>query len=229
MVRDGCKKWNTKCLQYGRKKTSCRAWNEVTKCTLTRQKKSSCRKWNFKKHCRQHGRKKHCDYIKKATGWARIPYPCGTRWCKRGWFRFPCGVRICHRHIARDIMGWSCKMVTNYAHCVRHTVQRVGCRAWNLVPECVRHQVEKVSCRGWNYVKDFSRCLHSVTTSCQLWNMVEDLTDCVGGWTNIAGKCVDGFVGHCSKWAETCTENVQKSNIGMFNNCGVNMLPFVPV
>merc|ERR1719427_1268593 len=69
--RDGCEKWNTKCVTFGRKKSgSCNAWNERKKCSLTRNKKSSCKKWNFKKDCRQHGRKKHCEYIKKATRWA---------------------------------------------------------------------------------------------------------------------------------------------------------------
>jgi len=35
-------------------------------------------------------------------------------------------------------------------------------------------------------------------------------------------------VGHCSKWAGTCTKNQVVSKLNMFKDCGVNMLPFVP-
>jgi len=121
-------------------------------------------------------------------------------------------------------------MVTDTANCVRHSVQYLGCNAWNMVPECVRHQVEKISCRSWRWVKDPFNCLNRIVdySSCQTWHMVEDFEKCVGGWTHTAGKCMDDFVGHCSKWEETCTENQEMSNDDMIKNCGVNMLPYVP-
>ena len=69
-------------------------------------------------------------------------------------------------------MGWSCKMVTDAANCVRHTVENVGCRTWNLVPECVRHQVEKISCRSWRWIDDKANCLRAIAdhTSCKTWH-----------------------------------------------------------
>merc|ERR1719233_2735493 len=228
-VRGKCEAWNKKCGKYGRKRVSCNSWNSRKRCSLQRQKKTSCKSWNTKKHCRRYGQKKHCDWVRKGTRWASIPYPCGTNWCKRGWFRFPCGVRICHRNLAKAIMGWSCKMVTDAANCVRHSVQYLGCRAWNMVPECVRHQVEKISCRSWRFVRDTSRCLTRVVdyTSCKTWDMIDDVEKCVGGWTHIPRQCMDDVVGHCSKWEETCTENLM-ANDDMFKNCGLNMLPYVP-
>lgn len=97
-----------------------------------------------------------------------------------------------------------------------------------MVPECVRHQVEKISCRSWRYVRDTTNCLHRVVGSCLSWHMVPDPEKCVGGWTDIPRQCMDDVVGHCSKWEETCTENLEKANDDMFKNCGRNVLPYVP-
>ena len=137
---------------------------------------------------------------------------------------------MCRKNVAKALMGWSCKMVTDAAKCVRHTVENVGCRTWNLVPECVRHQVEKISCRSWRWIDDKSNCLRAIAdhTSCKTWHLVDDLEKCVGGWTQTVAKCMDDVVGHCSIWEETCTENQEMSNDDMFKNCGVNMLPYVP-
>ena len=79
-------------------------------------------------------------------------------------------------------------------------------------------------------VKDTSKCLKHVVenSSCRTWHMVKDTTKCVGGWIHTAGKCMVHTVGHCSKWAGTCTKNQVISNIDMFKDCGVNMLPYAP-
>lgn len=95
---------------------------------------------------------------------------------------------------------------------------------------CLRHVVENTSCRTWNMVQDTSNCLRHVVenTSCQTWHMVQDTTKCVSGWIHTAGKCMVDTVLHCSKWAETCTENHLMSTHDMFKDCGANMLPYVP-
>jgi len=230
-----CKIWNTKenCSNYGQKKGSCRTWNTRRYCGQFGQKKGSCRTWNTRKYCGQYGQKKKCDWVKKGTDWASVPYPCGTKWCGRSWWKHPCGVKICHKNVAKDIMGWSCKMVTDTAKCLRHVVENTSCRSWNMVKDtsrCVRHVVENTSCRSWNMVRDTSKCLRHVVvnTSCRTWDMVKDSTKCVSGWIHTAGKCMVDTVGHCSKWAGTCTKNKVISNYEMFKDCGVNMLPYIP-
>jgi len=255
--QDSCRTWNTRkyCGQFDQKRSSCRTWNTQKYCGQFDQKRSSCKTWNTRKYCGQYGEKKKCDWVKKGTNWSRIPYPCGTKWCKKGWFKYPCGVKICHRNIAKDVMGWSCKMVTDTARCLRHVVQNTSCRSWNMVKDtsrCLRYVVKNTSCRSWNMVKDTSRCLRHVVentsckswnmvkdtakclkhivenTTCQTWHMVEDITKCASGWIITPGKCMVDTVGHCSKWEETCTKNLVMSNNDMFKNCGANMLPYVP-
>merc|ERR1719447_2646111 len=199
------------CEKFHEKKGECRTWNTQKYCGQFDQKRSSCKTWNTRKYCGQYGEKKKCDWVKKGTNWSRIPYPCGTKWCKKGWFKYPCGVKICHRNIAKDVMGWSCKMVTDTARCLRHVVQNTSCRSWNMV-------------------KDTAKCLKHIVenTTCQTWHMVEDITKCASGWIITPGKCMVDTVGHCSKWEETCTKNLVMSNNDMFKNCGANMLPYVP-
>lgn len=231
-----CKTWNTrkKCTKYGQKRGSCRTWNTQRYCGQYGQKRGSCRTWNTRKYCVEHGQKKKCDWVKTGTKWASVPYPCGVKICGRSFWKHPCGVNICHKNVAEDIMGWSCKMVTDTAKCLKHRIKRTSsCRTWNMVTDssrCLRYQVRYTSCRSWNMVEDTSKCLRHVdqNISCRTWHMVEDPTKCVGGWIHTAGKCMVDTVGHCSKWSGTCTKNEVMSNYDMFKNCGVNMLPYVP-
>merc|ERR1712141_249534 len=135
--KDRCKSWNTKkhCSNYGLKKGSCKAWNTRKYCSNYGQKRGSCKSWNTIKNCIKHGQRKKCNWVKKGTSWSRVPYPCGTKWCKRGWLKYPCGAKICHKNIAKDVMGWSCKMVTDTAKCLKHVVQNTSCRHYNFVKD----------------------------------------------------------------------------------------------
>jgi len=255
--KGSCRTWNTRkyCSNYGQKKGSCRTWNTRKYCSNYGQKRGSCRTWNTRKYCSQHGQKRKCDRVRKGSRWARIPYPCGVKMCRKGWFKYPCGARICHKNLLKPVMVWSCKMVTDASRCLKHVVKNISCRSWNMVKDtsrCLRHVVKNTSCRSWNMVKDTSKCLRHVVkntscrswnmvkdttkclkhvvenASCRTWDMVQDTTKCVGGWIHTAGKCLVDTVGHCSKWAATCTKNQVMSNYDMFKNCGVNMLPYVP-
>jgi len=321
--RGSCRYYNTRryCSNYGQKRGSCRYYNTRKYCSNYGQKRGSCRSWNQRRYCGQHGTKNKCDRVRKGTSWARIPYICGIKMCKRGWFRYPCGKRICYKNLARAIMGWSCKIVTDASRCLRHVVRNISCRTWNTVRDysrclkhvyqrtscrtwntvrdysrCLKHVYQRTSCRTWNTVRDYSRCLKHVyqrtscrtynmvkdtanclkhvaertscrtwnmvqdtanclkhvventscrswnmvqdtanclkhvveNTSCQTWHMVKDTAKCVGGWIVTAGKCTVDTVGHCSEWAGKCTKNQLMSNLDLFENCGVNMIPFVP-
>jgi len=124
-------------------------------------------------------------------------------------------------------------MVVDTSKCLKYSVEKLGCNGWNMVKDtsnCVKHVVQKVSCKGWNMVKDYSNCVKHVVEqgSCKGWNMVEDTTKCVGGFVHTAGKWMVDTVGHCSKWAGTCTKNQLEPTADMFKDCGANMLPFVP-
>lgn len=233
--KGNCKTWNTRkhCSNYGQKRGSCRAWNTRKYCSNYGQKKGSCRSWNTRKYCGRYGQKEKCEWVQKGTRWARVPYPCGTKICKKGWFRYPCGVHICHKNVAEAVMGWSCKMVTDTSRCLWHKVKNVSCRSWKMVKDtsrCLRHSVQNVSCRSWNTVTDYARCLKHVVenTTCRTWHMVKT-TKCVGGVIKTAGKCLVDTVGHCSEWAGTCTKNRMMSTYDLFKDCGHNMLPYVPV
>jgi len=231
-----CKDWNVKkeCSRYGKKKGSCRKWKEKKSCSKYGQKKGSCKSWNTKKSCGQYGNKQQCDWVKKGTKWASIPYPCGTKWCgDKWWKKYPCGVKTCHKNALEDVMGWSCKTVVDTSKCLKHVVENVSCKGWNMVKDtakCLKYVYKKVSCRSWNMIKDAANCLNHVVkkTSCKAWDMVEDTTRCVGGFVYKAGECMVDTVGHCREWAKTCTKNQVKVNSDMFKGCGVNMLPFVP-
>jgi len=252
-----CKAWNTKryCSNYGQKKGSCKAYNTKKYCSNYGQKKGSCKTWNTKKHCSKYGKKEKCDWVKKGTKWATVTYPC-TKMCKKWGIPYPCGVKTCRKNVLEDAMGWSCKMVTDTANCVKHVVENTSCKGWNMVKDtskclkhvvkntscrswkmvkdtsnCLKHVVENTSCKAWNMVEDTANCLKHVVenTSCKTWNMVKDTTKCVGGFIHTAGQCLVKTVGHCSKWAETCTKNGVNQNYDeLFKDCGVNMLPFVP-
>jgi len=181
-----CKSWNTRtyCSNYGQKRGSCSSWNTRRYCSNYGQKKGSCRTWNTRSYCGQYGQKNQCDWVRKGTNWARIPYPCGVRWCKKGWIRYPCGAKICHKNVAKALMGWSCKLVTDLSRCVRHVVQNLSCRTWNYVKDtsrCLRHVVQNTSCRTYNFVKDTSNCLKHVVenTSCRSYNFVKDTSNCL--------------------------------------------------
>jgi len=253
-----CKEFNTRryCSRYGQKNHSCRNWNYRRSCSNYGSKRGSCRSWNRRRYCGKHGSKRKCDRVRKATRWARIPYICGINFCKRGWFRYPCGKRICHKNIAKAIMGWSCKIVTDASRCLRHVVKNISCRSWNKIRDysrCVAHVIRRTSCRTYNKIRDYSRCLgHAIKqigcrswnmiedtancvkhvaeqTTCQTWNMIEDTAKCLSGWVYTAGKCLVDTVGHCRKWAETCTENHRQMSEDMFKHCGLNILPYVPV
>jgi len=233
--RGSCKQWNTKkhCTSFGQKRGSCNTWNTRTHCSNYGTKRGSCRTWNTRRYCGQHGQSRSCSWVRKGTSWARIPYPCGVKWCRSGWFRYPCGAHICHKNVAEALMGWSCKMVTNIHSCLRYVVENLSCRTYNYVKDtanCIKHVVENTSCRAYNWVKDTSNCVkHAILkTTCRAYHMVKDTTNCVGGWIRTAGKCMVDTVGHCSKWAGTCTKNQVVSKLNMFKDCGVNMLPFVP-
>ena len=181
-----CKAWNTRryCSNYGQKRGSCSRYNTRRYCSNYGQKRGSCRTWNTRRYCRQYNQKRKCDWVRKGTRWARVPYPCGVKWCRRGWFRYPCGARICHKNLAKALMGWSCKMVTNIHSCLRHVVQNLSCRSYNFVRDtsrCLRHVVRNTSCRTWKMVRDTSRCLRHVVrnTSCRTWKMVRDTSNCL--------------------------------------------------
>merc|ERR1719427_1914504 len=82
------------CEKYYQKQGSCKDWNVKKECSRYGKKKGSCRKWKEKKSCSQYGNKQQCDWVKKGTEWASIPYPCGTKWCgDKWWKKYPCGVK----------------------------------------------------------------------------------------------------------------------------------------
>jgi len=233
--KGSCKAWNYKehCSKYGQKKGSCKAWNTKEYCAEYGQKKGSCKTHKTKKHCSKYRKKEKCDWVKKGKKWVTVTYPC-TKTCRKWGVSYPCGVKTCRKNVLEDAMGWSCKMVTDRASCVKQVVENTGCKAWHMVEDttkCLKHVVENTSCKGWHMLEDTTNCVKHVVekSSCKAWNMVKDTTKCVGGFIHTAGQCLVKTVGHCSKWAETCTKNGVNQNYDeLFKDCGVNMLPFVP-
>jgi len=203
---------------------------------------STCRKaWSRKwKRCTQTADNVGDAWRGCARGSRRKCVIYSSNYCKRG--RWISATKRCKRFERKEngCASWDsvrkCTQHANKHHCWNQRIGRwfrirypCGWSGWR--PRwCSKNVLRHAFKRMCKWVKDIGNCVRSVAvrTSCRVKKYVTNFANCVGGWIRTAARCGVATVAHCSRYAGACIKANAGQVEGMFKNCGVNMLPFVP-